>query len=809
MRRTGGLIFRFDFLADKSNLDSTVRLAIEAILKTVESLERFLKFNVKFLYKISKSSMSNKTTRLYEFDNFRADPLQKCLWFGTDLVSLTPKAFETLLVLIEHKGRVVDKETILNRVWENTFVEESTLTQNISTLRKTLDSLQNGKQFIETVPRRGYRFVGNVHEIIGDEEIVVLESHTKTEIVAEQEIIHDSADAKNVTNLQPFRKSKTSFLTTGKTLVIVGTLVCLAVLIGVFAPEFYLFQPKPSFDEKFKQIEITKLASSGDISKIAISPDGKFIALVEKKNDLQTLFLRQIGNPKIIEIIPPTKDEFIGVTFSPDSEFIYYAAYQKFEATPPYSLGILYKVPILGGTRQEMAKDVDSPIAFSPADDKKFAFVRQNPSGRESSIVIFDCAGGGEVKLTSRKWRERFSSDGLSFSPDGKFLASAAFNSENSMELVAINTENSDQKSLLSEDFKWIGQVSWLKDGSGIAFALFTESSPNLTDEIWLASFPDGKLRRITNGVNGFYGIGTTADSDSIMSVKSNRVSNLAIASGDDLQDVSIVNKSIGDNTLTQLAMVWTPDGKIVYTTSLGGNSDIWLVNPDGTNPIQLTANSQSNTEPIVSMDGKYLFFISNRTNTQNIWRMNLDGTNLKQMTNLPNVGAHTISPDGKTVYFTAENSANQGLQLWEIVSDGGEPKLFSQIPIRNPQISPDGKFIVCLSPEQNNVGKKSMITVISVAEKEIVKQFENPFKPADLAFSWRADGKAFSYKLTQNGVSNIWLQNLEENSPKQITNFSTDEIFRFAWSKTDNRLAFEKGTIINEVILIKNLPEK
>ncbi len=751
--------------------------------------------------------MSNKTNRLYEFDNFRADPSQKCLWFGAELVSLTPKAFETLLVLIEHKGRVVDKETILNRVWENTFVEESTLTQNISTLRKTLDSLDGGKQFIETVPRRGYRFVGNVHEIIHDEEIVVLESRTKTEIVAEQEFIHDSADAVSDTNLQPFRKSNTSFLTKGKTITALGILICLAVLTGVFAGIYNLYQPKASFDEKFTQIEITKLASSGDISKVAISPDGKFIALVEKKNGLQTLYLRQLGNPKTIEIIPPTADEFIGVTFSPDNAFIYYAAYQKFEAVPPYSLGILYKVPILGGTRQEMAKDVDSPIAFSPSDDKKFAFVRQHPSARESTIVIFDCAGGGEVKLAARKWRERFSSDGLSFSPDGKFIASAVYNSENLMELIAVNTANGDQKSFLPENFKWIGQVSWLVDGSAVAFALFTEKSPNLTDEIWLASFPDGKLRQITSGVNGFYGISTTADSDSIVSVRSNRVASLAITSGGDPQNAALVNKSISDNTLTRLAMSWTPDGKIVYTTSQGGNSDIWLVNSDGANPAQLTANAQSNTEPIVSADGKYIFFISNRTNTQNIWRMNADGTNLKQITNLPNVGSQTLAPDGKTVYFTAETDRIS--QLWEISSDGGgEPKIFSQLPISNPQISPDGKFIVCLSPDKNN-GRKIMMTIISVTEKEIVRQFENPSKSEDLNFSWSADGTAFSYKITQNGVSNIWLQSLAENAPKQITQFSTDEIFRFAWSKTGDRLAFEKGAIINEIVLIKNSPAR
>ena len=99
--------------------------------------------------------MDKKTERLYEFDKFRVDINQKCLWRDAELVSITPKAFDTLVVLIENRGNLVDKDTLLNKVWAETFVEESTLAQNISTLRKILALQGNGKQFIETIPRRG------------------------------------------------------------------------------------------------------------------------------------------------------------------------------------------------------------------------------------------------------------------------------------------------------------------------------------------------------------------------------------------------------------------------------------------------------------------------------------------------------------------------------------------------------------------------------------------------------------------------------------------------------------------------------
>src|SRR5688572_19983802 len=142
--------------------------------------------------------MSNKTLLFFKFDDFTLDIGERCLTFQNQPVSLTPKAFQTLVLLLRNHGKVVEKECFLNEVWADTFVEETTLSQNILTLRKTLSRFQKDKEFIATVPRRGYQFVGEVQEITGDEEIFVVEKHTRTHIVAEQSEIHDSAE----TNLE-------------------------------------------------------------------------------------------------------------------------------------------------------------------------------------------------------------------------------------------------------------------------------------------------------------------------------------------------------------------------------------------------------------------------------------------------------------------------------------------------------------------------------------------------------------------------------------------------------------------------------
>jgi TolB-like protein/DNA-binding winged helix-turn-helix (wHTH) protein/Tfp pilus assembly protein PilF len=106
--------------------------------------------------------MPEKTRRFFEFGRFRVDSVERILLADGRPVSLTPKAFETLLDLLEHSGHILEKDELLEHVWPGTFVEEGTLVQNVSTLRKVLGEAPDGSAYIETIPRRGYRFAGAV-----------------------------------------------------------------------------------------------------------------------------------------------------------------------------------------------------------------------------------------------------------------------------------------------------------------------------------------------------------------------------------------------------------------------------------------------------------------------------------------------------------------------------------------------------------------------------------------------------------------------------------------------------------------------
>lgn len=109
--------------------------------------------------------MRNDSQHIYEFGRFRVNIAERLLLRDGEVVPLTPKVFDILLTLIENSGQVVSKDGLMKRVWPDSFVEEGNLTQNISLLRKALGEGQNGHQYIETVARRGYRFVAPVQEL--------------------------------------------------------------------------------------------------------------------------------------------------------------------------------------------------------------------------------------------------------------------------------------------------------------------------------------------------------------------------------------------------------------------------------------------------------------------------------------------------------------------------------------------------------------------------------------------------------------------------------------------------------------------
>src|SRR5215470_12013254 len=125
--------------------------------------------------------MNNGHSNLREFGRLRLDLEKRLLWADGELLLLPPKAVELLCVLVENNGAVVTKDEIFQKVWQNAFVEETNLTHNIYLLRKAFKDLGE-TEFIKTIPRRGYRFSGDVREIPTAEILVERHAVTQTTI---------------------------------------------------------------------------------------------------------------------------------------------------------------------------------------------------------------------------------------------------------------------------------------------------------------------------------------------------------------------------------------------------------------------------------------------------------------------------------------------------------------------------------------------------------------------------------------------------------------------------------------------------
>src|SRR5262245_56139220 len=214
--------------------------------------------------------MHKQTNQLYEFGPFRLDADERLLMRDGRITPLPPKVFDTLLVLVENSGRVVSKDELMQSLWPNTFVEESNLTQNISQLRRALGDGAAEAQYIETIPKRGYRFVAGVQPLavngVSTEEAIAVNGHAQVAAEAGLQLVGREQtpplDAEVATE-KPVRKR---FLA-------VAALIGSGLAIVVFALVIAHRRAVNNSSRAFQNITLIKHTTSGKASYPAISHD--------------------------------------------------------------------------------------------------------------------------------------------------------------------------------------------------------------------------------------------------------------------------------------------------------------------------------------------------------------------------------------------------------------------------------------------------------------------------------------------------------------------------------------------------------
>jgi Tol biopolymer transport system component/DNA-binding winged helix-turn-helix (wHTH) protein len=748
--------------------------------------------------------MSTKTFLTFKFDDFYVDVDERCLTFQGQPVPLTPKAFQTLVVLLRNHGRLVEKESLLNEVWADTFVEETTLAQNIRTLRKALGRFEQDKEFIVTVPRRGYKFVGDVEEISGAGKAGAVEEHRPTPLTPGRREIHDSAETNSDTITESPRRPLPQNGFSARNAVLAGLLAISAFTVGYFAA--FGFKRHPSFAEsQFRKFRVDTIVADADVRNSVISPDGKYLALVQVKSGVQSLYVRQVENGNYVEVVPRINGTFIGAVFSPDGEQIYYSVNENLEPNQP-ALSTLYKVSMLGGASRVVLRDIDSPAAVSP-DESRLAFIRRDRESKETALVLTDIEGRSERSLAVRRPESGFTSSGVSWSPDGKFLSATVFRREDnraSAQVAVVDAETGEQKIVSREDWISAGQTIWLKDGSGIIVAAYGAKSPSLNDELWVVTYPEGKARFVAGGINASYGISLNAKSNSLVAVKSSKFACFLTAPVDNLRKNTHVLTTISDECPLPFGADWTNDGRIVYSATDDGNADIFTISEDGGERKQLTSDAGAEISPKLSADGRFLTFMSNRTGQMDVWRADANGTNATRLTTSGNVKDSIISPDGAAVFYLVQDSESKVQTLWRVSISGEGHTRLTDRATRSPRISPDGKTIACYL--SNPATNAMQLALLSAETGEVLNYPATPRHDDIPLLDWSKDGESLFVVLRREKPVSLWRLPLNGSQPEQLREWPNDAIFRLAISRDGERVFYEVGNQLNSVVQFQSL---
>ena len=581
-------------------------------------------------------------------------------------------------------------------------------------------------------------------------------------------------------------------------------------LVAVFAAAItgllymYLHQrAKNSVTASLPPTRITRLTTTGKIAGAAISPDGKIVAYIVNEAGQRSLWVRQVATSRTLQIVEPAEVDYFGCTLSPDGNYAYYVIGK---ANNP--VRELYQVSVLGGAPKKIMTDVDSSVTFSP-DGKHFAFMRGEPTKAEYGIFIADADGLGERRLAARKLPEFY--EFPAWSPDGKTIAVSAGNTSagKEMTIVAINVEDGTERPLTNE--KWLAttQLVWLRDGSGLITSAVDRDSR--LQQLWHVSYPDGARRRLTNDLNNYAGISLASDTGDLVTVRYDQSSNIwVVPNAADTQSRALRNngsaveateaKQITSGAAKYYGGSWTPDGRLVYASDASGNRDLWIMDQDGSNQQQLTSDAGDNVSPVVSPDGRYIVFVSDRKDVRHtLWRIDIDGGNVKQLTGGSYDRNPVFSPDGKWVIYASMGNTHPN--LWKVSIDGGEAiKLTDKFSVA-PVVSPDGKTIACYYWDEKPDTQLG-IALIPFEGGQPIKMISLP----SALVRWTPDGSALTYIDSRGGVANIWSQPVDGGKPTQLTNFKSDLIFTFEWSRDWKQLACARGIMTSDVILFNNL---
>jgi Tol biopolymer transport system component/DNA-binding winged helix-turn-helix (wHTH) protein len=784
------------------------------------SLDLTLK-NLEFKFKVNKSPKN----RVFEFEDFRLDAATKLLYRGGEQIVLTPKAVETLIALVERQGKVIAKEELMQEIWADTIVEESNLAQYLHVLRKTLGETSEGKPYIETLKRRGYRFNGAARVVENGNGLVppdedpenLDQPQPKIPNLSSQRVerrgnvrAFGPAAAKrdtpqpihversdNIYSVSDWHRTQQAdtppeTFTSGRSkwLSPLVLLVIAAVTAGI-GFGIYKFSTRGQSVERrgvpFLGSDMTRLTTAGRSKRVAISPDGRYVAHIMAGADGDSLWVRQVAVANDTRIAGPSQSDLVWVTFAPDGNFVYYLALERDKGEPE-----LFRVPVLGGPIVKVLHDI-APPTFSP-DGTRIAFMKMNQE--ESRLIVANADGTNEAVIVSRNEPDYLNMfwQAPAWSLDGKSIAFPVNQSDENGRyetVLAVDVETRVERKLTDARWQQVGQPRWLEDGL-VVTASETSTGPK---QLWHISLPDGKASRITRDLNSYQNLSLTSDGKTLAVIQNHVVSNIWTL-GEGGEGAKQIMSEAG--WLNEL--IWLPDGRLAYTSNAGGTSDVWTMNADGSGIRQLTVGANARLGLAVTADEQQFIFAAERDGKYNLWRVGIDGSNLERITDGDGEFYPQCTPDGRWIVY---QSGGNYPTLRKMPIGGGESTIITKTTASRPSISPDGKFVAYHYLDSSFEKSRWGIGIRSLEDGKLIKRFDFPPTVVERLVKWTRDGKAIAFLNSPGGVPNIWTQPLDGGAPKPLTDFPSDSIISFNWNADGSQLAVIRGVETSDVLLI------
>lgn len=619
---------------------------------------------------------------------------------------LEPKVMQVLLQLASYPGQVLSKERLIELVWPDTFVSEDALTRCISVLRRETRDDPHTPRYIQTISKVGYRLVSEVQPIeepsAEGNHVIPVQSRpapngtghggASTGVPAEERKTPDRTGSHRFVRLRMWQLATALFV------------------LAAAATGLSIWLAHRSSKPSFRVISLTSYAGQQD--QAAFSPSGSSIAFVwTSNNGNRNVFIKHVGSEAMLELTRGAESDYCPV-WSPDGSQIAYLS------SSHNGLGI-YVVPALGGqprklyTPNAIVHWEQGALSWSP-DGKELIFPDISSIRTPSSLYVLslDTLRTRPVTSPPNGWDGDLNPV---FSPDGRKIAFVRA-SDNAVRDIYVMPAPGGEPRQITRDGRIVDSIAWMPGSNSIVyssdrggkFALWKVSSRGGDPErlpvgvadafqpaisgpthrlLYTQSSATWSILRVPLQPRGTAGnpapllSSTEQDSAPSLAPDGTRFAFQSWRSG--TQELWI--SSIEGTNLRQLTSdgggltgspSFSPDGlQIAFDSRIDGHSHIFLMPAAGGSPRQLTFGDSNDIVPRWSVDGKSLFFASNRSGGWQSWKLSLPAGQLERVTT--NGGYVAMeSPDRRWIYFTKSDMSG----LWRIPAGGGsEARVLSQ----------------------------------------------------------------------------------------------------------------------------------